>query len=69
MKKLKYIQPQVRQVTLDVEQMVANTPNTSGLNNGDGSNGDYGYGGDDNGEGGEEWGDVKGDKGIWDDMW
>ena len=69
MKKLKYIQPQVRQVTLDVEQMVANTPATSGLNNGDGTSGDYGYGGDDNGEGGEEWGDVKGDKGIWDDMW
>ena len=75
MKKLTYIQPAVLQVPLDVEQMVANTPMTSGLQNGDGSNGDYGLGGDDDGTGGSGddggliWGDAKGDNGLWSDMW
>lgn len=74
MKKLTYIQPAVLQVPLDMEQMIANTPMTSGLQNGDGSNGDYGLGNNDDGtdpgdENGNIWGDTKGDNGLWSDMW
>lgn len=74
MKKLTYIQPTVIQVPLDTEQIIANTPMTSGLQNGDGSNGDYGLGNNDDGTGGGgddglNWGDAKGDNGLWSDMW
>ena len=72
MKKLIYIQPAALQIPLDVEQMVANTPATSGLVNGDGSDGNINYGGEDNGGDGDDddfGGLVKGDNGIWDDMW
>ena len=56
---------------MDTEQIIANTPMTSGLQNGDGSDGDYGLGNDDDGSGGGGgpiWGDAKGQV-DWDDMW
>ena len=55
---------------MDTEQIIANTPMTSGLENGNGSDGDFGLGEDDDGGGGGglNWGDAKGQV-DWDDMW
>ncbi len=75
MKKMIYLKPSLRIAPMDTEQIIANTPMTSGLQNGDGSNGDYGLGGNDDGTGGSGddggliWGDAKGDNGLWGDMW
>ena len=70
MKKKTYLKPSLQMALMDTEQIIANTPMTSGLQNGDGSNGDYGLGEDDDGGGGGglNWGDAKGQV-DWDDMW
>ena len=68
MVKKRYIQPSLQLAIMDMEQMVANTPMTNGLTNPDGSDGDYGQGGDDDGSGDDVWGDVKGYT-VWDNMW
>ena len=66
-----YIQPSLQMALMDTEQIIANTPMTNGLQDGNGSNGDYGLGEDDDGSGGGGgliWGDAKGQV-DWDDMW
>ena len=70
MKKKIYLRPFLRMTSMDTEQIIANTPMTSGLENGNGSDGDFGLGEDDDGGGGGglNWGDAKGQV-DWDDMW
>lgn len=66
MKKRAYIQPYARQVILDAEQMVANTPQVTF----DDGTPPINYGGEkDDEDDEEEWGNTKGDQGLWGDMW
>ena len=75
MKKRTYIIPLLRMPPMDTEQIIANTPMTNGLQDGNGNPDDYGLGGNDDGTGGSGddggliWGDAKGDNGLWSDMW
>lgn len=74
MKKRTYIIPLLRTAPMDTEKIIANTPMTSGLQDGNGNPDDYGLGNNDDGtggggEGGLIWGDAKGDNGLWSDMW